>query len=61
LVNGAGGSLVLFAIEFHGLWLQSEELAARLLHEDNHPYSSDTEHDEPSSSRTAGSPGGARQ
>jgi hypothetical protein len=41
--DGACRPYTLLAIEFHGLWLQSEELAARLLHEDNHPYSSDTE------------------
>jgi hypothetical protein len=41
--DGACRPYMLLAIEFNGLWLQSEELAARLLHEDNHPYSPDAE------------------
>jgi hypothetical protein len=37
--DGVCRAYTLIGIEFHGLWLQSEELTERLLHEVKHPYS----------------------
>jgi len=37
--DGVCRAYTLVGIEFHGLWLQSEELTERLLHEVKHPYS----------------------
>jgi len=37
--DGVCRAHTLLAVEFHGLWLQSEELTERLLHEVKHPYS----------------------
>ena len=36
--DGVCRAYTLVGIEFHGLWLQSEELTERLLHEVKHPY-----------------------
>src|SRR2546427_4120533 len=37
--DGVCRAYTLVGIEFQGLWLQSEELTERLLHEVKHPYS----------------------